>query len=308
MDFTGLDFSITQLDCCTKVQFCDITCEHDPVNVGACCDGYGENDNISKRDIAYCRWNIEFPDGSTYTNLDLGWKPGLKSFGSFQVTGGTTGVIVVAIQNQVIGQAIFTSTVAFTVQLLVQSINASSSTTGWVAEIDSNDPTLVVVTSTKQGAEFNGLNVAVSVSGDITVNLITDPTEGGTDDTDCVCINLDDIYNTCNCDPCGCDVESVYPDGVYRWTYILYDSNDVEIARKSNYVLFDCQVKACYRKAILGMGEDLCGCGGKLEERLIKLKMKMEQAHLQLEECLYDCANKTIQSASKMCKNICLDC
>ena len=40
----------------------------------------------------------------------------------------------------------------------------------------------------------------------------------------------------------------------------------------------------------------------------MKLRMMIEQAQVEFDECLYDCAQKTVNKASKLFDRICLGC
>ncbi|MEE9573453.1 MAG: hypothetical protein V3W20_10425 [Candidatus Neomarinimicrobiota bacterium] len=298
------DFEVCLNDCCDTVQFCDTTCEFLALHPELCADGYGVNGNPTKRDISYTRFNWVLPDGSNFTGIDKEWKPGTRSFGSFTMTAGTTGYIIVGVTDKAIGQAIFLDSIENTLEVLIQNINASSESTGWQAYLNPDVANNVVIESINSGVEYNGLAVNISLSGDLAITLITDPTEGGTDDTDCTNFTLEDIYGLDDCPPFD-----TFPDGVHNITYIVYDSDDVELDRISKNVLFDCNTRNCIKELVLASKEGLCKCDqSTINERLIMLRASLEEANIEMENCNFDCANDTIQAAAKRCSNLCNDC
>lgn len=302
---TGLDFSIAFIECCNKLNICDITPQ-----VGLCCGdepttGYGFDINNTKYDVAQTLWHVKFPDGTEYQNVDFCFVPAARSYGQFQITGGTTGSIVVDMNGVLLGDAVFTTDVETTIDLLVNDINGSCKGTNWIAEKISTDKVKVI--SLIGGTDYNGLNLNVGLSGDITTTMIDDPTAYGAGTTDCFEIEMTDIYGSSN--PPSGNAGPNFQDGVYTFTYIILDSSGIEIDRKQKLFLFDCNVKACVKKAVLKLGDSCCNdCDDKTVDTILKIKSKIEQANYQLDKGLIDCANKTIKSAGKLCTNLCLDC
>jgi len=241
------------------------------------------------------------PSGVQLLNINLFWQPGTRAKAEFQVTAGTTGVIVAAINNVIVGQQIFITDIPTTVALLIQNINTIASQTGWQAYLLTGTTDTIVIESTKLGIQYNGLPLNVSVSGDITVTLNTDPTAGANGFNDCICFGLPEIYEN-DCPP------NEFEDGVHEVTYILYDDNDQEIGRKKKYVLFTCLLECIIRRLTLLSAEDKCTCSDKFDARLVELRLMLEKAGIQMDDCLYDCANDTMILAHKMADGICLDC
>lgn len=300
-----LDFSVSNVDCCSKVKLCDTTCEFDPCLEIACADGYGIGTNKTKYDIGSTAFNFKMPSGAIYNNVNLNFKPATRAYGKFTITGGTTGAIVVNINGLLVSNTVFMTDVETTLKNLVNTANGDSKNTGWHMELIGTDTIKVI--SNIPGVLYNGLDVNVGLSGDITVTMIDDPTAYGSGVDNCVEFLISDIYGT-NTAPVG-NSGPDFADGVYEITYIIYDLLGVEIDRVTKCILFDCNVKACVKAAVLKLEDGSCGgCSDDLIERVLKIKSKIEQAHAQLAEGLGDCANSTIQSAGKLCNNICLDC
>lgn len=298
----NLSFNISEGNDCKSATLCDTTCLINHYNKYTCCDGYGVEGNITLEDIAYTRFHWQLPDGNEFFNVDMSWQPGTRAKGEFQITAGTTGVIVVDIASTIIGQQIFITDIPTTVNLLIQNINTIASQTGWQAYLKTGTTDTIVVEAISCGAQFNGKLVGVSVSGDIAVTMIVDPTAGANGNTNCLCFNINDVYGITDCPP------NEFPDGVYGITYLLFNSNDEEIGRVTNKVLFTCLLKCKINKLILLPAEDKCSCSDSFDERLVELRLMLEKAELQMADCLYDCANETIQAAHKLADGICLDC
>jgi len=299
----NLSFNISQGNDCSSVTICDTTCLINHYDNFDCCDGYGVGDNISRDDIDFTRFNWKMPNGSEYLGVNLHWQPGTRAKGSFQVTAATSGVIVAAIGSVVIGQAIFITDIATTVGLLIQSINSIASQTGWQAYLAPNTTDTIVIEAVNLGVEYNGRDVNISISGDFAVTMITDPTIGANGFNDCICFNINNIYELSDdCPP------NEFPDGVHEVTYILYNANSEEIGRKKQKVLFTCLLKCIIRQLTLLTAEDKCACSDKFDNRLVELRLMLEKAEIQMDDCLYDCANETMILAHKMANGICLDC
>lgn len=299
----NLSFNISQENDCKTVVLCDSTCKVNHYNKYTCCDGYGVDDNINVEDIDHTLFHFQMPDGNEFFNVDMGWVPGTRAKGSFQVTGGTDGVIVVDVDSLIIGQAIFVTDIATTVELLIQSINSIAANTGWQAYLLDGTTDTVIICSVEMGEEFNGKDITLSFSGDLTGTMITDPTAGANGNQSCISFSTEDIYGIDNCPP-----TNDFADGVYHITYMLFDADDKELHRVTNSVLFTCKLKECIRKLILLPAENSCVCSDGFNKKLVELRLMLEKAEVQMDQCLYDCANDTILRAHKFAQGICLDC
>lgn len=301
-----LDFTACMTDDCKSIQFCDTTCVYDPILPANCVNGYGYLDNISKRDINFTRFGWICPDGNVMTDLDLNWKPGTKSFVEFTVESGTNGIIIVDIDGIVLGDAVFVTDVDTTVALLVASINGNAATTGWHAEIKYGTTDVIVITQNSYGVEYNNKLTTITLSGDIAVTLDQPLTLGGTDETNCFCITGEDITNASGATDTVCNS---FPDGVHTITYIVYDSSSQEVARKSQKFLYTCNLINGIKELLTSMANGTCACShDEVDERIMKLRMMLEQAQVEFDECLFDCAQDTINKANKLFDRICTGC
>jgi hypothetical protein len=301
-----LDFTACIADDCNSIQFCDTTCVYDTILPANCVNGYGYLDNPSKRDISYTKFNWVYPDGSVDTNINFGWKPGTKSFVEFQLTGGTNGIIIVDIDGLILGDTVFVTDVDTTVALLVASINGNTAVTGWHSEIKYGTTDVIVITQNSYGVEYNNGLTTITLSGDLTV-LLTEPlTAGGTDETNCLCITRENIYTASGSTDV---VYNSFPDGVYTITYIVYDSSSQEVARKSQKFLYTCNLINGIKELLTSMADGSCACShDEIDERIMKLRMMLEQAQVEFDECLFDCAQDTINKACKLFDRICTGC
>tara|TARA_R100000742_G_C4279670_1_gene105174 strand:+ start:8577 stop:9488 length:912 start_codon:yes stop_codon:yes gene_type:complete len=301
-----LDFSISTVTCCSKYKLSDITCETEPCETVACTDGYGIGSNITKYDIGKTRFNVKFPDGTMYNDINIkDFVPATKAYGQFQITGGNEGVIVVDVNGVDVSNSYFFTNIETVVDNLVNTANGKCQTSGWYMEKVNADTVKVI--SKNPGTTYNGLDVNVGLSGNLTVTMVDDPTAYGVGTDNSVEFEITDLYGT-NTPPTG-NSGPDFQDGVYEFTYIVYNKSNVEVARKQKCVLFDCNVQKCVKDAIIKLGDDCCSdCHDELAEKVLLIKSKLEQAKAQLEKGLSDCANKTIKSANKICTNICLDC
>jgi len=298
----NLSFNISEGSDCKSATLCDTTCLVNHYDKFACCDGYGIDGNISREDVAYTRFTFQLPNGADFFNVDLNWTPGTRAKASFQIPSGTNGVIVVDINSVIIGQQYFVTDITTTIALLIQNINSVASLTGWQAYLLAGTTDTIIVENINYGIRYNNLPLGVTVSGDIAVVMITDPTAGANGNDNCICFDINDIYELADCPP------NEFPDGVYSITYMLFNSLDEEIGRVTNKVLFTCLLKCTINKLILLPAEDRCSCSDKFDERLVELRLMLEKAELQMDSCLYSCANETIISAHKLADGICLDC
>jgi hypothetical protein len=302
-----LDFEICPTECCDQIQFCDITCEYNPLKPADCCDGYGVNGNFEKRNIAYTRFNWKMPDMTTFTNVDVQWQPAVPACMSITFTGGTTGSAVVIIDNEFIGAATFLTTLEEMVSALVNDINSLSEQHGWMATYVAGAVAGewdVTICKTEPGVQHNALLTTVSATGDITADFDLQ-TSGGTNGDNCYTFILTDLYGT----DCPGEFYPNWPDGVYDITYIIFDDQDNEIARKSKKFLVDCNARNCICELIKLAASGKCKCSTEeFDKRLVKLRSKLDAAHIQFDECLHECAQETVQSVGKECENFCLDC
>jgi hypothetical protein len=302
----NLSFNISESTDCKTAVLCDTTNQIEHYNKYTCSDGYGAEGNISLDDISYTRFNWKLPDGSEFLDINMYWEPGTYSRFRFQVTGGTNGVFVVSVNSVVVGQQYFVTDIATTIELLIQNINTLATRTGWQAYLQAGSTDIIVVESINLGEENNDLPFDVTVSGDIAVNLIGgDPvnTFGSNGNQHTLSFTMDDIMSII-----PSTKHNDFPDGVYEVTYILYNDADEEIGRSTINVLFTCLLKCIIRKLILLPAEDKCACSDKFDKRLVELRLMLEKAEIQMDDCLFDCTNETILLAHKMAKGICLDC
>jgi hypothetical protein len=272
----------------------------------ACCDGYGVESNISRADVDSTNFHFQMPDGNQFFNVDLGWTPGTRSKFQFVVSSGTNGVIVVNLDGVIIGQQYFVTDIETTINLLINNINVLASQTKWQASLLDGTTDTIVLEAIEFGVEYNGLIGTISVSGDIVATIpvaYASGTIGANGNNDTVSFTLNDIYGVANCPE-----SDEFPDGVYHITYLLFDDAGAELHRATNSVLFTCRLKNIIRKLILLTAEDKCSCSNKFDERLVELRLMLEKAEVQMDQCLYDCANDTILMAHKFAEGICLDC
>jgi len=301
-----LDFDLSITDCCDELQFCDTTCVVNPDDPALCCDGYGALNNPNISDIYSTSFNWVLPSGAVYNNVNPGWLQGLQACYSLQITGGVGGNIGVAINSTYIGTTFFNTDLSNTASQLVQSINSLSTGTGWWAYKDQNDitGTTVVICNLQNGIGFNALPVLVSADGTMTTSwLVGDETSGGRNGDACFTVNLDDVVP----DPCTVESFPSWLDGVYTLTYVVYDVNGIEITRKTKKFFIDCNAKKCLKTLIKALLDDCKDCD-EADPRIVMLRSKLDAAKNQFDECLYECAQETIESVSKQCRNFCLDC
>ena len=99
------------------------------------------------------------------------------------------------------------------------------------------------------------------------------------------------------------------PDGVHSVTYILYDNSNAEISRQTKKFLFLCHLVNGIKELMKSMADGTCACShDEVDERIMKLRMMIEQAQAEFDECLFDCANSTVQKAIKLFERICTGC
>ena len=302
----NLSFNVSEGSCCKVATLCDTTCLIEHYNKYTCADGYGVNGNITLEDVDYTRFDFKLPDGTLLSDVDLFWKPGTFSKFRFQVTAGTNGIFVLSVANVIIGQQYFVTDIDTTIALLIQNVNTLSVQTGWQAFLQDGSTDIIVIESIQYGSEYNGLAYDITVSGDIAVIAIAgDPlvTFNANGNSSSLKFGYDAIQGIV-----PATQENNFPDGVYEITYILYNSSNQAIGRSSIHVLFSCQLECIIRKLILLPVKEKCTCSEKFDDRLLELRLMLEKAGIQMDDCLFDCAQETMLLAHKMAKGICLDC
>ncbi len=304
------ELTITMTDCCDTVEICDATCEPNPCNATPCTDGYGVDGNPNKWDVASTAFNITFPDGNLITALDIGYIPNNRAYGYVEITGGTTGDVSVALSGYgALGTAAFLIDLATTTSNLVSAINGNSSNSGWSAYVDSvNDQKVWIYNTNGDGASANGVPIFIGLNGDMTMTS-SGTADGGTDDAACKSLTLAELWALNGGTVYNNNDGPSWADGVYKFEMISYDNTSpdpVELGRISKTVLFDCNVISCLKENLLS--GDGCGCDDEYDERILKTRLKIEQARHQFNECLFDCAQETILKAGKMCNDVCIDC
>jgi hypothetical protein len=308
-----LDFTVSLSDDCNTVNFCDTTCSYNPLYPAICCDGYGVLDNPTTLDINYSRFNWICPDGNVMTNLDLGWKRGSKASIVVEITNASTGILIVDFDGIIIGASIAVTDKNTTASLLAEVINANSQVTGWsciLTPVDVNaqfsDPYITIINN-NFGTVYNNKLVTVTTSGDVFVNLpLGDYTINGTEDTNCFCVTPSEISIAAGANSIACNT---FPDGVHTITYILYDINDNEVSRITKKFLFLCHLINGIKELITSMADGTCACShDEVDERIMKLRMMIEQAQAEFDECLYSCAQDTVDKANKLFERICTGC
>jgi len=305
MDF-DLTFNVKQGECCKSVSLTDTTCMPTFYNKFACFDGYGVEGNISREDVGSTAFHFQMPDKTELFNVDLGWTPGTRSKFQFVLSSGTNGTVIVDLDNVIIGQQYFVTDIETTTNLLINNINILSSQTRWQAYLLEGTTDTVVLEAIDFDVQYNGLIGTISVSGDIVASIpaaYSGGTIGANGNNDTVTYTLNDIYEAGTCPELN-----EFPDGVHHITYILFNDLGEEQHRAKNSVLFTCRLKNIIRKLILLPAEDRCSCSDKFDERLVELRLMLEKAEVQMDNCLYDCANDTILMAHKFAEGICLDC
>ncbi len=302
------DLTITMTDCCDTIELCDVTCEPSPCNATPCTDGYSVAGNINKWDVKETAFSIKFPDGNQITALDIGYVPNNRAYGSATITFGTNGTVSISLTGYgLLGIVSFNTDLATTASDLVSAINSNTGNSGWSAVVDSTIPEKIWFYNTNgDGAGANGVPVFYGATGDMVIS--GDSTaDGGTDDPECKSITLGEIWALNQGVVYNNNPGPAWADGVYVFDYITYDAGKTtELGRVSKTVLFDCNAVNCLKENLLS--GDGCGCDKDYDDRILKTRLKIEQARHQFNECLFDCANETIIKAGKMCNEVCVDC
>jgi hypothetical protein len=294
-----IEFDICLGEDCIQAQICDTTCSFDPQLPANCCDGYGSPGNPVKNDVITTKLHWEYPDGTCILGTDIGFVPGTQPCQSFEFTAGTTGGVMVVIGTEVLSIiGTFPGTLNDLAAAVATDINNKP---GWNA---SYVGAVVTVCKDEVGTVYNGLPVQIfpDSGSDIAFTLTGPLLEGGIG-SDCMTFTSNDLAND------DCLEAPPFMDGVHTVTYIVCDGSGNELARKTRKFLFDCQTKNCIKELVKLSVDEKCTCDtDKLSEKIAQLRARFEAAHIQMDECLFDCANETIQATCKACLNACLDC
>ena len=299
--------SISMTDCCNTISICDTTCYYDSCNTTTCTDGYGVGANIDKWVVDKTKFNITFPNGSLITSVDLGYIPNNRTWFNAQITGGFSGSFSISVTGLgSIGSVnVFNTSISTTTTDLVRNINAGTATHKFKAY--SSDPSigLIKIFRTEKGVSYNGVLATVTLAGTMTGTVTA--LSGGTEKEDCHTTTLAKIYEASGSPVLNNNVGPNFFDGVWTFEYVLYkDSGNTEIGRVSRKILFNCNAVNCLKQTLLN--QDDCSCSKELDERILKTRLRIEQATYQFKEGLYSCANETILKANSLCSDVCLDC
>ena len=297
-----LDFNLSISECCDELQFCDTTCKIDPNNPAHCCDGYGALGNPILSDITSTSFDWILPSGAIYNGVNPLFLNGLPAQYTLTISGGTSGSIAVAINSLVLGVATYSVSIAQTIQDLVNDINSNTTGSGWFAFVGVATDTIIIQKNIS-GVAYNNMLVDVSVSGTLTTTWVLGNTTAlGREGSNCFNVKLDDLVP----DPCTISSFPSWLDGVYTLTYVVYGVNG-ELTRKTKKFFIDCNAKSCLKSLIKATINDCKDCE-EADPRIVMLRSKLDAARNQFDECLFDCAQETIDSVNKQCRNFCLDC
>ena len=306
------ELSIIMTDCCDTIELCDVTCEPSVCNLTPCLEGYGVDGNPNKWDVTSTDFNITFPDGNILAGLNFGYLPNNRAVGWAEITTGTNGDVSIALSGYgQIGTAAFNTNLPTTVTDLIISINSNAHITGFRAYVDSTNSQKVFFFNITDGAGANGAPIFLGVNGDMGGTTST-TIEGGTDEPACLTVTLSEIWALAGGTVLNNNPGPSFADGVYKFDYITYGvdpsggADPIELGRVSETVLFDCNVVSCLKEALIN-GEG-CGCSAEYDERILRTRLKIEQARHQFTECLFDCAQESILKAGRMCSDVCIDC
>jgi hypothetical protein len=300
------NISISMTDCCNTISICDTTCYYDACNSTTCTDGYGIGTNIHKWDVGKTKFNITFPNGSIITGVDLSYMPNNRTWASCQITGGNSGSVSLSVVGlPTLGSADFNTDIATTVVDLVRNINAGTATHKFKAYVDGSSSDTFKIFRSEKGTTYNGAGAVFAVAGTMTTTMTA--LSGGTDADDCHTTTLAKIYEASGSPVLNNNAGPNFADGVWTFEYVLYDAaGTTEYGRVSKKLLFNCNAINCLKETLLA--QDDCGCSEELDERILRTRLKIEQATYQFNEGLYDCANSTIIKANSLCSDVCLDC
>jgi hypothetical protein len=300
-----LNFNIKSAECCNELLFTDTTCVYDSNKPANCCDGYGVEDNITKYQIGGTRFNWQLPDGQVFTNINVGWVPGLGARASFTIDSATAGVIVVCVGGKQLGKEVYVDDLSMLAQALVDDINSNTDSTGWYAMITDDATNQITLYSVSTGVENNDLGVDLYVTDDLTVTLIDALTLGANDGSDSYTFTMFDLISA-NCDS---EVSTDFPDGIHRVDYIVYNLENVEVSRVVKHVFVDCKLLSMLRALAKLVISNDCKCNSAgLSKKLILFRARYDAAKIMFSEGDYKCANEEIQQLLEDLENVCLDC
>jgi len=297
-----VNFKIENNQDCGKLKFTDITCSYNPLLPATCCDGYGVDENINKWEVGSTRFNWITPSGNTFTAVDLGFVPGISAKASFDVTGGTDGVVVVCVGGKEVGKAIFVTDIATLVEALVVDINSKNELTGWKAIFTG---TVITVVNNSTGTEYNGLSLEVYVTDSMTVSVIDSTTSGGNDEDDSHYITMQNLYGSTTC-PAD---ENKFEAGIHTVVYVVYNSAEEEVSRQTLKVFIDCEVLNGLRSLTEYLMAQNCSCGnGVLGQRILLLRARYDAIKAMFCKGDYDCINEEMIELLDDINGACLDC
>lgn len=296
----NLDFDICQVDCNTLL-FTDKTCFHKYVNPYCCVDGYNVPGGIDVNDLGVPLFTWVMP-GSIITDVDLGYRVGTKARIKVELSSGTTGDVTITLGLINLAIVNFNTSLSQTVDDIVTIINSNSQNTRWQAFRPDTSLNEFIIESMDYGVVNNNKQLVMTInSGDMVFNIGTGLTSGANGFTDEYSFSMDEIYGVQN-------YSGEIPSGVHTVTYKIFDTNGIEVSRVKKHMLIDYKERNTIKAWILKDKDGSCGCEGKLDERIVELRLLLERARVQFNCGDYKCVNKTITKFNKLAKNICLDC
>jgi hypothetical protein len=291
-----LDFNICQLDCDT-LQFTDNTGLYLKGVYDCYKNGYNYPNNPLIEDVVSTEFVITYPNGNVYT-VDLGYVPPVQACASFDLSG-TSGSIALIADGITIGQAIYIVSLDQTIQDLVNSVNANTTTHNYYASYNGST---ITICDSAGGTEANGKVIDICVF-ELTSSETSITLAGGENDTWCFDFGSGDIDET--------DVNTCFDDGVYEFQYnvTVDDGEEIQVFTVTKHFIFDCLSNACLRELILLSTSGKCPCNDKdIHDKIAELRTDIEAANVNYQECQYDCANEVLIKTQNYCKNVCLDC
>jgi hypothetical protein len=297
----NLDFNICPIDCET-FKFIDTTCVNKPYNPYYCLDGYNIPGGLDVYDVDSTLFNFIMPDGTILTDVDINYQVGRKARLEFQMTNYASGFVYIGLGGISLGTPVLTVDIATSVQTIISTINGGVSVHGWNSYLKEGTTDTIIIEAQEYGLIYNNQQIDLVISNpSITFSFPNgDLTLGANGFTNEYCFGLAEIFEV-NC------YDGILPCGVYKITYRLIDSLSNEIERKTKYILNDNCLREALKEWILLEQKGNC-CTSKMDERILELRLMLEKAQVQFENCMYDCSQKTINKALKYMNNICLDC
>jgi len=296
-----IDFDICQVDCGTFL-FTDNTCFHKYVNPYYCVNGYNVPGGVDVNDFGTTLFTWVMPDGTIITDVDLGYRVGTKARITVGLTSGTVGDVTITLGLINLAIVNFNTSLSQTVDDIVTIINSNSENTRWQSFRPDPNVDEFIIESMDYGVTNNNKQLVMTInSGDMVFNIGTGLTSGANGFTDEYSFSMDKIYGVQN-------YSGEIPSGVHTITYKIFDVDGIEVARIKKHILVDYTERNTIKAWILKDKDGSCGCDGKLDERIIELRILLERANVQFDCEDYKCTNKTIIKFNKLAKNICLDC